>query len=264
MTAFEEEGFLSDDFDFFQNELEDACGEPLSICFDLSRHAQQFQYSLRIHGEYLPEVISAALFTRVLSTFQASLLLAQRGMISQVEMLIRCTLEAVFPLVAVSKDPEFANAYVLAEEHQRLKAINRVARCRERLGENTELDRLADLATEVGKDIRDGKIQGLSTYDCANKAGMADYYDTLYCHTSMTLHASPRSLEDALDLDPDRLSVTAVKNRPDASRLGPCLVTLGDCLAKSISAMSSIFDVGEPSRIIDLSAKLDEHASQLL
>ena len=264
MTVFEEEGFLADDFDFFQKELEDACGEPLSICLDLSRHAQRFQYSLRIHSGNLPEVISAALFARVLSTFQASVLLAQRGMRFQVEMLIRCILEAVFPLVAVSKSPEFANTYVLAEEHERLKAIKRVARCKKRLGENSGLHVAGNLEAEVEKDIRDRKIRHLSTYDCADKAGMADYYDTLYCYTSMSLHASPRSLQEALDLDPAGVKVTALKNEPDSSRLGACLVTLGDCLAKSVSAMSLIFDVAEPPSITDLSARLDEHASRLI
>ena len=52
-------------------------------------------------------------------------MIAEKGMIAQSYTLIRCLLEPLFPLVAISKDPQFINLLIDSDEIKRKKNIER-------------------------------------------------------------------------------------------------------------------------------------------
>ncbi|WP_243316895.1 DUF5677 domain-containing protein [Geothrix paludis] len=246
MTTFGEQGFLADEFSFFTDVVNVKHGELISICMELNKRAQAFQYSLAIHNEHPSEIICSILFSRVLTTYQGALLLSQKGMKHQIQMLIRCILEPLFPLIAISKELNFVNIFVLSEEHERLKGINKIIRYKERNNDRDDLQELKNLADSIKQHILTEKIVSVSAYECAQKAGLQDYYDTLYSFMSITLHASPRSLEEALEMDPEKVSIKEIKNEPDLEMFDAHLTTLADCLLKAVLATAVIFGVDEP------------------
>jgi hypothetical protein len=263
MATFEEQGFLADEFSFFTEEANAKYGGLISICMELNRLTQRFQYSLAIHNEHLPEIMGSILFSRVLSTYQAALLLSQKGMKHQVQMLIRCMLEPFFPLVAISKGLNFVNAFVLSEEHERLKGINKLIRYKERNKDSDGLQELKDLAKASRLKICAEEIKPISVYDCAQKAGLQDYYDTLYSFMSNTLHASPRSLEEAIEMDRERVSIKEIKNEPDLDSFDVHLSTLADLLLKAVSATAVVFTIDEPEFVQDISNRLQTFQSEI-
>jgi hypothetical protein len=116
------------------------------------------------------EALFAILFSRVLSTYEAALLVTQRGMKQQVETLIRCTLEPLFPLVATSGDHSFAYKLVKAEEHKQLSAINKLIGYKERNGiYHADLAVAKELAKELGTKISREKLPKVNVLDCARR-----------------------------------------------------------------------------------------------
>ena len=258
MATFEEQGFLADDLLFFTTEADAKYGELISICLELNKQAQAFQYSLAIHNEHLPEIICSTLFSRVLSTYQAAILLSKRGMKNQVQMLIRCILEPLFPLIAISKGLNFVNTFVVAEEHERLKGINKLIRFKERNGDRDGLQELKDLAEIAKQKIKNEDIKPISAYDCAKKAELEDYYDTLYSFMSNTVHASPRSLQEALEMDPEKVSIKEIKNEPDLDMFGVHLSTLAECLIRAVSATVVVFEMDEPKFVQQITEQIQK------
>lgn len=256
MTTFNEYGFLADDFSFFTDEANAKHGDRISICKELSHLAWRFQYSLSIHNEYPPEIIGSILYMRVLSTYQAAILLSQRGMKHQVQMLIRCTLEPLFPLVAISNDINFVNSFVLSEEHERLKGINKLIKFKEKNKDDSDIQELKNLAKAIRLKICVDDIKNINIYDCAQKAGLQDYYDTLYSFMSITVHSSPRSLEEAIEMDNEKGSIKELKNEPDLDSYDDHLSTLADCLLKAVSAISIIFKIDEPKFVQNITDNL--------
>lgn len=232
--------------------LEARYGKYIEICKELNTYSQKLQYELVVHDKHLPELLSSILFSRVLSTYQAVLLVSFKGMKQQVIILIRCILEPLFPLVAISKDHTFSHELVKAEEVERLNELKKYIRYRER--NNIDNEDLADAKARkliVKENIEKNNLKKISVFDCAVKSGMEDWYDTLYAVTSSTLHSSVRSLEEALHLDPTREKIIAIKNEPESEGFDDLYITLSECLMHAISSICSIFDLNEPEIIED-------------
>ncbi|MBO1225484.1 MAG: hypothetical protein JYX80_13760 [Candidatus Scalindua sediminis] len=252
MSKFDEIGFLAEDNLDFMPALEARYGKYIEICKELNTYSQKLQYELVVHNKHLPELLSSILFSRVLSTYQAALLVSFKGMRQQVIILIRCILEPLFPLVAISKDHTFSHELVKAEEVERLNELNKLIRYKER--NNIDVAELAQLKAKkiiVTKNNKKNNLKKISVFDCAKKSGLEDWYYTLYAFTSSTLHSSVRSLEEALHLDPTREEIIALKYEPESEGFDDLYITLSECLMHAISSICSIFDLNEPEIIED-------------
>ncbi len=260
MSKFDEIGFLADDPDFM-SALEARYGKYIEICKELNTYSQKLQYELVVHNKHIPELLSSILFSRVLSTYQAALLVSFKGMKQQVLILIRCTLEPLFPLVAISKskDHTFSYELVKADVVERLKDLNKFIRYKER--NNIDDVALADAKARkliIKETIEKDNLKKISVFDCAVKSGLEDWYDTLYTVTSSTLHSSVGSLEEALQLDPTRKKIIALKNEPEFEDFDSLYITLSECLTHAISSICNIFNINEPETIEDCRRRVRE------
>ncbi len=252
LNKFDEDGFLAEDNLDFITALESRYGKYIEICKELNTYSQKLQYELVVHNRHTPELLSSILFSRVLTTYQAALLVSFKGMRQQVNILIRCILEPLFPLVAISKDQTFSYELVKSDVVEELKALNKLIRYQER--NNVDADELAQSKAQkliLTKKIEKDNLKKISVFDCAKKSGLEDWYDTLYTFTSSTLHSSVRSLEDALHLDPDRKKIVALKNEPEFEDFDVLYMTLSECLTHAIRSICKIFNLEEPEMIED-------------
>lgn len=247
MSTFEEVGFLADDMEHVSDALNAEHGDYLSVCSELNALSQSLQYDFEIDTSNPAQILSAILFSRVLSTYQASLIVAKLGMKQQLKMLIRCLLEPLYPLVAISKDNEFVYELMKSEEVERLRALKKVLRFKERNNEQgVELEELRSLCEELKRKIKEENLKKVSVFDCAQKAELSDWYDTLYALMSGTLHSSVRSLEEALHMDSGEEKILALKNEPEIDGFDDLLIALAECLMHSLVAITKIFSMTEP------------------
>ena len=79
--------------------------------------------TLKVDTSLINEILLAALYLRTLHTFQATVLLAERGLLTQGRMLVRSMLDAIFPLVAIAKDGNFAKEYAESYKVQQLRFL---------------------------------------------------------------------------------------------------------------------------------------------
>ena len=263
MADFNEIGFLSSSLDGFEEEIKQAFPEHYEYILKINRFCNPLQYELNIHLDNPDELTSAILFSRTLATYQAFILLAKRGMIQQMKMLLRCMLESLFPLVAISKQKDYTLKLIGSEDHERLKAFKKLLRYHERHDPNNPiLEEIRQKVDEVKHWISKQNIQKITIAQAALDAGLIDWYDTAYSFFSLTVHASVRSLEDSLVLD-DQRNLRELKNEPELHELDHLFTTAIEVMKFAIIALSKIFKIDVNRFVEDLSEKLSKFAKDL-
>jgi hypothetical protein len=202
MTTFESDGFLSDEIVDYEKEIFERYKDKLRLSQDVNRIAHQIIYAIQIKNEHLPDLLLATLLTRQATSFQAFLILIQKGLLTQVEILLRNIAENMFIIGAIGKDLDFADKYVLAEEVSRKKALVRIKNNMEKNGQKVD-QKTIDLIADLDSKIRDESIQTFTTERIAHIAELSSYYDTLYPLTSMAVHTSTRGLDKTLKTNSD-------------------------------------------------------------
>lgn len=239
---FVSKGFLANPSDWIKEELEPMWGPYRKMALELNRFAMQFQYSLNVHNEDGAELAGAVYFSRLVATYQSALLLMDRGLKAQTEMLIRCSLESLFPLCAIAVDPKWVNRLLEDDGYEREKMIGKIKTFRE--NNNIDLEGIDTLLDRVKAQNLEENNHGVSTWDSASKAGMSEYYDTVYRHTSFAVHSKMRSLQDHM-LSDDGKKASALLFEPISKDLDVLYCTLLDCLARAIDALSKIMGLPE-------------------
>lgn len=256
-NTFETQGYLADDDQGFYDYLYSRFGDYIDLAKELNQLGQELQYRLEVHNEYNPEILGATLYSRFLSAYQAAILISFKGMKNQLYSQLRCMLEPLFPLVALSKDRGFGNELVLSENVEHKKNISKYIRYCERNGlVDDNLEKARSLHRAVETTIKEEKLKKISIYECAVKADLEDMYDTLYSHTSSYLHSSVKSLEESLILDLGQTKIIALKSEPDCEGFDGIYTTAMHCTLHAIQAVSDIFELELTSVIEDISERL--------
>jgi|GEM_PF-2879873 len=247
----ENNGFLSPSLDNFKETIRKQYPEHYDAAIEVNCYAQQLQYKLDIQKNYTDtgiqintdKLLSAILYSRVISTYQAFLLISQRGMAQQSKMLLRCIFESLFPLVAIQKNKDYSQHLIVADEIDRFKAFNKVIRHRTRQDPNDpsipEVQALADASKKI---IEENGLKKIGVIDNAEKAGLLDWYDTAYSMLSWTVHSSMRSLQEHLVLDGDK-DIHSLKNEPEIEEFDHLYSTAIEAVVFAVIAAGTIFDV---------------------
>lgn len=117
--SFETEGFLSEDLAHRFSKIAE-CEGWFDLALRLNRlgHKIAFaerEFEIQSHGLSDVRVLTIMLFFRVLSNFQGSIVLADRGLIVEARALARCVGETVLCMVGAKLDPEHWKALVDGE-----------------------------------------------------------------------------------------------------------------------------------------------------
>lgn len=189
---FEEVGYIGSEINHYIKLFGDEYSDLWALALEVNKFSNRLQYGLCIHNEYLPEILGATLYIRVLTNYQGLLILASRGMVPQSYIMLRMELEALFSLAAIAKDKNFSNSIVLYEERQRESVVSKIKRRFEkaRYSNNEEIKIAEKIIDEAKKKIKENDIKKLSTEQIADKAGLHDLYDTVYSYCSLEVHVS--------------------------------------------------------------------------
>lgn len=198
-SRFNDIGFLSTEST--QNEVarQVTSSHYYELCKNLNKVAQSLLNDSVVHPDDKKEVYATLYFQRMLSHYQAILIMAERCMLHQVEIMLRCMLEALFSLVAFHENKEVFEALVLGDSSKRLDLLRIIQQQQAAKSTFTE-EELADLEKTINSKQEIDR-DDFKTYVKADLAGMLHEYRTMYDKLSETVHSSLTSLEDDLIAD---------------------------------------------------------------
>lgn len=214
------------------------------IAVNIFSHTTMFK--MTIHNEYLPEIIAASLYIRSMSNFQGVILMAERGMINEAKSLLRCLLECEFAIVAVDKDKNVTDQFVLEDQLQRKDYIKAYKRNRKsgvpHPADAPSFEDLDKLLHEIECDIKKSNIKRLRKRDLAEKAGLLETYDSAYKLLSGTIHVNARDLEQYLDLG-DTGEIKMLLWGPDVKEIDFILFTAAESMLFILIGISHMFSL---------------------
>lgn len=151
------------------------------------------------------EVLSAVLYRRVMSAFEAVLLLAERGLHTEGLVVRRAMLEALFVLRAIWQHPDLVRTYVLNDLHRRRdiykNLLKRSTESRSRVSQWITDDELNRQIKALATETKGVTYLGVEGY--AQRAKLHDLYLTDYCILSEAAHHVAKDLERQLHVDSD-------------------------------------------------------------
>ncbi|MGC9520064.1 MAG: DUF5677 domain-containing protein [Desulfuromonadaceae bacterium] len=124
MSTIEKSGFLSREIEHYieKHRVENKPWFLLSEkCNELG---QEILNTIEISRGDLQRMLAALWFSRTLTHFQAVVLLIERGMLYEAQIILRTLIEVLFSLVSLSKNPDMGQEFLKDEKVQHLKALN--------------------------------------------------------------------------------------------------------------------------------------------
>jgi hypothetical protein len=266
MISTEDEGFLSP----AMSEWISRCRKQYDAWFvlykDTNRLAHGMLDRLKPHAEDPRESIVALFFLRVLSHSQGAVVVVERGMISQAEVLCRCALEALFALAAIKAEEDTATALILADRYHQLdllKAARKQAELKEQAGKKSG-DK-ADLSSgiaELEQDLKQNPSPRLTTKDLAERAGLLEMYYSAYKLLSLSVHSNLRDLEQQLGLDAEG-HIQTIWWGPNPHGIDGILMAAAESLLRASALMADLFQI-DGQNIKDLIDRFTELTKPLL
>ena len=190
-----------------------------------------------------------------MSNFQATILMSERGMINEAKALLRCLLECMFAIVAIDKDKNVVNQFVLEDLLQRkdyLKAYKRnKGKGTPRHKDAPSMEEIDNMLQDVEKQIEEDGVKKITKRDLAEKAGFVTTYDSAYKLLSGTIHVNARDLEQYLELN-DAGEIKRILWGPDVQEIDFILFTAAETMMFVLVAISRIFSLTyeEPWKLI--------------
>lgn len=244
-------GFLDSNSNSVVLHINHAHSEVLSYCKRLNNLAHRSLFSAKVSIDDAQQFLLAALIHKAMTAYQAIILLAERGMPSESQVVLRTLLEITFRIVAIAKDPEVGQAYILQDETNRKKFLNKLKLLDRSRTEALFDNELESVLKTVTQSIKDQDIKELSTVWFAEKANLVDFYNSAYAVLSNSVHVNVRHLENAFNYD-SQGDLNGLKYGYSDQDLTQNVLTASEGLLLSLRAAYSIIDI-EPADEIHLS-----------
>lgn len=250
-------GFLSSEISSWITEYRKTYSDLFDFAEELNRQAHEVLFNIDAHNQDIEEVLIASLFLRTIHTYQGVILLVERGMIAQARMLARCMFDSLFPLCAIVRDEnrEVYREFVLVDHITRRKFVRKYRKLA--TAEEKNLKILEDLETELESEIKDGDIKEIRTVDWAEKAGLLDWYNSIYSTLSNTVHSNVRDLEHYYVRNHEN-QIKEFKWWPDDTGIEDIFITVFQIIITCMLAVAEFFNQRQIDKIKGFQQRLDD------
>lgn len=239
--------------------------QAFAVAEELNEYANWKVLDIEAKRTSQQQVLVATLLPRLLTAFQACVLVSERGLSAEATLLARKAIEVTFRIVAVAKSPDIADKYIRSDEVNRRDALAKLKALTTVTHTPEETETILRLHAETSERVKTEGIHAPTTRDFAVAAGLLDYYNTAYAYYSQSVHASVRDLEDTLEKDADGDAV-AINYGPDFDSAGRTLTTVCESVLISLEAAFDLFHQERPIGLRLLRRKVetlfDEHKSE--
>lgn len=161
----------------------------------------------------------------------------EAGLVSQARALLRSALETLFALAAIAKDASVVERLVEGHAAEQKRAARNI-----QLWQHTELKKIADAEAASGRiqSMLGSPATALSTFDLAQKAGLEDWYRTVYMVFSWPVHGAAVDLNRHVVVGEDG-DVAEFRNEPEIDGQESSWMCAIEVLLKAIAALATIF-----------------------
>jgi hypothetical protein len=186
-------------------------------------------------------------------------------LLSEVHVLLRHELEAIFVLKACYEDKYFLKEYINSDVLYRLKMGNVISQNKDNFKGNEEFDieRIKSLKSELKLIVDENGIKEVKIEALAKKAKMESYYDTAYRFLSNIVHIGIKSLDDYLMVDEKR-KVRELLIYPYQKEISTLFITAIELILTALDCTNTIFKIGNEEAISSLNKRLNELAKSYL
>lgn len=214
---------------------------------------------LHVHHGNVRELLAALLFRRIASGFEACLALAERGMHTEGLTQRRSMLEALFVLGAIWKQPDFADKYLLNDQHRRLKIFKNIKRVSPFVQQSPSPEIPIESIDEKIDDLKlsIGNSTPTNVADYAKAADLFDYYLTDYSFASEAAHHVAKDLERQIALDSEG-NVDGLYWGPEADAPSDLLSSAVEYMLMAVVATEALFEMTASETCLALQARTNE------
>jgi len=192
---------------------------------------------------------------RVLSNYQAVVVLCERGMMAEARVVTRAMLESVFSLCAIASKPALATEFVGEHQRKRLRFPNKFRTLHGGLPAHIDAREVERIEEELRDEIKTDSIRERSTEEWAKDAGMHKWYLTAYAVLSDSVHGKARDLECYLVLDEEGIA-KGLQWGPDDSEIRELLTAAIEGILVALRSALSCFRHSKDDVIDELLARL--------
>ncbi len=203
------------------------------------------------------QVVAAALYGRALTSFQASLILAERGLIADARTVVRAAAETAIVLSAVAKDAAVCDLLIDRHVWHHVKIRKAWLRDPQATAHMTpeEAAAVKETISDVEAQFPQSKTltrDPVAVAALADKAGVAALYNTVYRSTSGdAAHTSLDALNRHIRVDANG-DISGMKFGPSGDDLPATLSDAISVLGFALHAVADLFQI--PELINDLAA----------
>jgi|GEM_PF-6995208 len=200
MSAMAEEGFLSEEAEELRRQIKEAYKEVFQAARQTNLLLMRVLRGLHVDWNDEATTIVAALFVRIVETYQSLIILLERGMVAQGRMLVRTLLDALFSMTAIAKTPSLKEAYMAQHYDAVIKALKAAKRWKQpSLQGRVVPAKLDELIAHNKAKMDEMKTKPLKVYEWAKKADLDNYYNVFYVENSSAVHSDMWALNDQIE-----------------------------------------------------------------
>jgi len=259
VSSLAEEGFIADQANAVIAEVRRQYAPALAEVRALNRILARRQFELNVPNRSAQHLACSALFVRALSHAQAAILLLERGMAPSGRAMVRCMLEAVFKLVACSRDYGRAVKFFDEDYVDRKRKATYFGQMKdERARSGMDEDLRKKMLTEAEEKVKELGASETKTRTMAQLANLEDLYLTAYAFLSGAVHSSAGDIEDQYVVGSDG-NLAEMRTGPETERLSGLFLMLGEFMGIMDQAIVGLFrlkDDGETARRVAALQKL--------
>ena len=220
----------------------------------LNEFAQDTVFLLKVNNQNLQQITLAALYLRILSSYQSIYLLCEKGLNTESKIILRALLENVFRFVAIIKHPELAKQYVNQDYYHQKKAMNKLFEDDPSL---KTINELTQITVDNKRKIEEDSIPELGIIEYADKAELMSLYRTLYTHLCHSAHSNIRDVEKLLVFDTD-LKLSTFKWGPNDFEIDLAIFGAINCLLIVLQKMNEVFIIIDEERYLSLHSDFEK------
>ncbi len=253
--AFSQDGYLSPEIEQLSRTLRNT--EPYRQWFNFADELNRFGIgildNLQVPRHDQQRVTICALFVRAHQSFQAALILAGKGMLSDARVVLRSAVEGAIAMHAIAKDSTFIERLEEAhhaDERQLANLVLNTPDYKKFFSENeiTKMERTTRNITELEK-AREGNLRRINWADEASKY-CKDLYNLLYrLLSSNGTHTNITTISRFLSFD-NQNTLAEIKIGPDIIDMVQVMQMICLTLLWAADPFTEVFQMSENREIL--------------
>ena len=220
----------------------------IQLAEDANILANRLLFATNANRSKKQQVLIALLLPRLLTAFQGCVLVGERGLFAEAELLARKVVEVTFLVVAISKSESAADAYMQNHHVTRKNLLGKLKRSGSMASVPEEFQKLEQQFDQVAAQVRSELIKPKDLKWFANEAGMSSSYDIIYAALSQSAHVNVGDLQKLMELD-EGGDIVALRYGPESERLSHLFCAATEYLLISLDAAFTVLPNGNSKEL---------------